>query len=47
MSAKSIKEYAKLCVLFDRQPDQVEFLAMAMFGIMPTWLEDKLNEESK
>lgn len=38
--AKSIKEYAEICFLCDREPDQAEFLAMMMFGILPDWINE-------
>lgn len=40
MSTKSIKAYAQLCFLANRETDQVEFFAMAMFGIIPDWVRE-------
>lgn len=40
MSSTAIKAYAELCFLANRETDQVEFLAMAMFGIIPDWVKE-------
>lgn len=36
---KAIKEYARLCFLANREPNEAEFLGMVMFGILPEWIE--------
>ena len=44
MTVSGIKAYAELCHIAQRQPDQVEYLAMAMLGILPDWIKE-LTEE--
>lgn len=38
--AEAIKEYASICLAAGREPDQMEFLAMTMLGVMPEWINE-------
>lgn len=37
---EAIKYYVGICMAVGREPDELEFLAMTMLGVMPKWIEE-------